>query len=64
MDAGLPVAPHPAVAAERAGAPCPIRAAAARVIQRTRLAWAAAPAVSAADPERPRPELRAAAKFG
>jgi hypothetical protein len=54
MDAGVPVEP----VADRRCAICPLRAAAARIIARTRAAWAAENAVSAARAARPKRELK------
>jgi hypothetical protein len=59
MDAGLPVELRPTRTAELPLAICPLCAAAARVIARTRLAWAAEDrAVSASSAGRPRLELK------
>ena len=69
MEAGLPIELAPAAAVDRlTGDPAPIRAAAVRVIARTRAAWATpvpdaratpAPDVSDPRPARPRLELKA-----
>ena len=60
MEAGLPLELAPAAVADRSPPPCPIRAAAVRVIARTRIAWAAAGSdVSALRADRPRLELKA-----
>jgi hypothetical protein len=60
MDAGLPVELRATTIVDRPAAICPIRAAAVRVIARTRLAWAAeGPPVSPARSARPTLELKA-----
>jgi hypothetical protein len=58
MDAGVPIELLVSALVERRPAICPIRAAAVRVIARTRAAWAAEDAVSAAPAARPRRELK------
>jgi hypothetical protein len=59
MDAGLPVELRATTIVDRPTAICPIRAAAVRVIARTRLAWAAGPTVSTTRAARPTLELKA-----
>jgi hypothetical protein len=59
MGAGLPVELRATTIVDRPAAICPIRAAAARVIARTRLAWAAEGRVSTARAARPTLELKA-----
>jgi len=60
MDAGLPVELRMTTILDRPAAVCPIRAAAVRVIARTRLAWATAgQAVSTVRAARPTLELKA-----
>ena len=61
MEAGLPVELAPAAAADRPPVEGAMRAAAARVIARTRIAWTApGPDVSAPRPARLKLELKAA----